>query len=98
VKYLLLLALLGCAHTSPGAVPKRDTALLRVACEPGDATIWIDGRLVAQVRDAQGGVRVIAGTHRLEVRHDRFHTRYFELALRRGEERVVDVQLVEELD
>jgi hypothetical protein len=50
------------------------------------------------VRDAEGGIRVKAGPHRLEIRHDQYHPRYFELSLARGETRTLEVDLVEVLD
>jgi hypothetical protein len=98
VKWLALLFLVACAHAPPGAARRADSALVRVICPEGEATLWIDGRLVAQVRDAGGGVRLRSGLHRFEIRHDRFHTRYLELTLRAGEERELQVSLVEELD
>jgi hypothetical protein len=69
-----------------------------VRCEVADAMIWVDERPIAQIRDARGGLRLRAGAHHLEVRHDRFHTRYFELSLAAGETRTVEVPLAEVID
>jgi hypothetical protein len=97
---LLALLLLG-ACASGGASPaaaRPPSALVLVRCPVVDAMIWVDERPIAQVRDARGGLRLHAGAHHLEVRHDRFHTRYFELTLVAGETRTVDVALAEVLD
>jgi hypothetical protein len=74
------------------------TAIIQLRCDVPDANIWIDDRAVGQVQEASGGIRIKAGFHRLELRHDRYHTRYFELSLSRGETRTLEVELVEILD
>jgi hypothetical protein len=93
---LLLGACAGGAASKAAARPP--SALVLVRCPVVDAMIWVDERPIAQVRDARGGLRLRAGAHHLEVRHDRFHTRYFELSLVAGETRTVDVALAEVLD
>ena len=88
-----------CAHT--GAAPastRAASALVLVRCDVPDATIWVDERPIAEIRDARGGLRLHVGAHHLEIRHDRFHTRYFELSLLAGETRTLDVALAEVLD
>ena len=98
---LLLLALGGCAGvrgTPAAAGASASSALLHVRCEIPDATIWVDERPIAQVRDARGGLRLHAGAHHVEIRHDRFHTRYYELSLTSGETRTLEVSLAEVLD
>jgi len=97
---VVALALLGaCASTGGTGKPTRvAAALLLVRCEIPDATIWVDEHPIAQVRDAGGGLRLHAGAHHLEIRHDRFHTRYYELSLAAGETRTLQVSLAEVLD
>jgi hypothetical protein len=102
VKLAALALLLGLVAACPGTRsyggPGPDTAVITVTCPVADATIWLDDRMIAQVRDARGGIRVKAGAHRVEIRHDRYHTRYYELSLKRGESRTLSVDLVEILD
>ena len=89
----------GCAGAGGTGKPTRPpSALVMVRCEVADATIWVDERPVAQVRDARGGLRLHAGAHHLEIRHDRFHTRYYELSLADGETRTLSVDLAEVID
>jgi hypothetical protein len=89
----------GCpTGNSAAAAARKNTAIISVVCDVPDAMIWVDERPVGEVRDARGGVRLKAGPHRLEVRHDRYHTRYIELELKAGERREVRVALVEDLD
>jgi hypothetical protein len=99
---LVLAALVpaGCASAggTAQAAGRAKAALLLVRCKVADATIWVDERQIAQVRDARGGLRLHAGAHHVEIRHDRFHTRYYELELQSGETRTLDVSLVEVLD
>ena len=104
MRWLALAALLGvaaCASgggTSAAARARAQSALVLVRCEVADATIWVDDHPVAQIRDARGGLRLRAGAHHVEVRHDRFHTRYYELSLASGETKTLEVSLVEVLD
>ncbi len=91
--------LAACRSGGGGAAAARvQTGLLLVRCDVVDATIWVDDRPIAQVRDAGGGLRLRAGAHRVEVRHDRFHTRYYELLVAQGETQTLQVALVEVLD
>ena len=88
---------IGCA--GPRAQTPADTrALLRIDCPVPDATVWIDDDPGGEVAELARGARVRPGEHRVEVRHDRYHTRYLLLTLRQGEERTVRVSLVEVLD
>ena len=85
---------------SPAArTPSRDArALVQVDCPITDAMVWIDDTAVGEVRELRGGVAVRPGAHRIEIRHDRFHTRYFLVTLRQGEAHTVRVTMAELLD
>ena len=61
------------------------------------AAVWLDERFIAQVRAIPAGIRVSPGTHRVEIRHDRYHVRYFEVTLAPGETRTLEVTLAEAL-
>jgi hypothetical protein len=105
VRWLALAALLAASACASGggtgaaaARARAESALVLVRCEVADATIWVDDHPVAQIRDARGGLRLRAGAHHVEVRHDRFHTRYYELSLASGETKTLEVNLVEVLD
>ena len=94
----LALALCGGAGCGGVAHSARDRAILIVRGAVPDATLWIDEGFVAEIRDARAGVRLPAGRHRVEVRHDRYQAYYGEVALAVGERRAVDVELAPLLD
>jgi hypothetical protein len=94
---VLALAALACGcggATTPGA----GRAVLEIRCRVPDAALWIDERYVAEVRETRGGIRLPAGPHRIEVRHDRFHAYYGEVALAPGERRRLVIELAEQLE
>lgn len=96
---LLLFALLAGCPSGPRGADRKNTAVLRIRCDVPDAVIWIDDRMAGLVSDVPGGgIRISPGLHRLELRHDRYHSRYLEVTLERGEERTVEVKLAEILD
>jgi hypothetical protein len=92
----LVLGALACGSRTPEG-PKIPRAVLRVVSNVPDAKIWVDERYIGPVGALPGGMRIAAGEHRLEVRHDRYHTRYVELTLAPNEVRTVEVTLVEAL-
>lgn len=95
----VLAALGGCPSGPRGTSGRGDTAILRIRCDVPDAVIWIDETMAGLVADVPGGgIRLRAGQHRIEIRHDRYHTRYLEVTLRPGENRTLDVRLAEVLD
>jgi hypothetical protein len=87
---------LACAAPKPPPTP-RATAVLVVRCAVADATLWIDDRPVGDVGRIPGGVRLAPGEHRVELRHDRYHTRYAEVSLGDGERRLLELTLPEVL-
>jgi hypothetical protein len=91
-----LAAAVGCGGR--GAPPAARQAVLVIDCEVADAALWIDEGFVAEIREARGGIRMPPGSHRVEIRHDRYHAYYGEIALEPGERRVVTVELAERLD
>src|SRR5687767_1863471 len=94
----LLLALLCACGSAQRSTPGETRAILKVDCPVTDAMVWVDDVALGEVRELPRGVRVRPGEHRVEVRHDRYHTRYFMVTLRQGEERVLRVALAELLD
>jgi hypothetical protein len=93
---LLAVLLAGCASTPPPA-PSRPVARLALGCPLPDATVWIDDRLAGDCRELREPVRLSPGAHRVEVRHDDHHPRYYDVELRAGETRRLEVTLVERL-
>ncbi len=81
-----------------GGAAKADTALLYVHCPIKDAAVWIDDRMIGRVDEVGGGVRLRSGAHRIEIRHDRYHTRYLLVTLTHGETRTVELTMAELLD
>ena len=93
----LLLALAAGPACSGGArsTARSDQAVLVIRSPVADATLWVDGRYLAQLRDLRGGVRLAPGSHQIEVRHDRFHAYYGEVTLAAGQRLELDVALAE---
>lgn len=86
----------GPAQRPRGAV-RPDDAIVYVTCDVPDAAVWVNDRLVGLVRDVGGGIALSAGTHRIELRHDRYHTTYLELTVAARERKTVPVELAEVL-
>jgi hypothetical protein len=93
-----LLGLVGCLSAPRRHGPAETRALLKIGCPVSDAMLWIDDTAVGEVHELPRGVRLRPGEHRIEVRHDRYHTRYFRMTLRQGEERTLRVSMAEVLD
>ena len=92
---LLALLLVGCGGSARSTAPPR--ALLVVKSAIPDATLWVDEAHVGAIGDLGGGVRLRPGTHQIELRHDQHHTRYAEVTLSPGEQRVLELDLAEAL-
>ena len=78
---LVMCALAACAGARAGESRQTD-ALIFIDCAVGDAVVWIDDRPVGAVSELADGVLLAPGEHRLEIRHDRYHTHYAELTAR----------------
>jgi hypothetical protein len=91
----LLFLLAACAPAS--RPPPTPTGVLLIHCPVPDASLWVDERLVGELRLLPAGVRVAAGPHRVELRHDRYHTRYAEATVAAGQRVELDLTLAEAL-
>jgi hypothetical protein len=69
--------------------------VLFVRCPVEDAVLVVDEEALGELRALPGGISVTAGHHRLELRHDRFHTRYSEVDVAAGQRRTLDLTLAE---
>lgn len=88
-----------CSGAGPDA-PSRvdsDDAVVIVQCNVSDAELWVDDRFIAEVGRLRRGIALGPGDHRLELRHDRYHTHYAEISVQPRERRTIAVELVEAL-
>jgi hypothetical protein len=82
-----------------GAPPRRaggvepDDAIVRLRSNVRDVQIYVDGRFVAPLDAAGGGIAVEPGYHRFELRRDDYFSSYFELELARAERRELRIEL-----
>jgi hypothetical protein len=88
----LVLALAGCSGAAPHPA-RSDHAVIRFHTPVTDAELWFDGIYYAD--GLRKGVEVKPGNHRIEIRHDRYHTWYAEVRVAAGEQRTVAVDLAE---
>ena len=83
----------GGSQRVPSGAVERNDAVIVIECDVADAVVWVNGREVRQIRDLSGGLALSPGDHRLEIRHDDFHTSYLELTLAARERREVHIDL-----
>jgi hypothetical protein len=107
------LALLACAAwlatammaaTACGGPPRpapgfsANDAVILVQSNVPDAELWVDERFVGPVGALEGGVALRPGTHRIEVRHARYHTFYETLTVQARERSTLEARLVPVLE
>lgn len=88
----LATALAGCGGAGRSSSSSRD-AVVRLTCNVAEASLFVDGRFLAPVGLLRGGVALSPGEHRLELRHDGYLPRFFELSLAAAERRQLEAQL-----
>jgi hypothetical protein len=71
--------------------------VLLVSCPVADAVLVVDEEALGELRALGGGVSVTAGHHRVELRHDRYHTRYAEVDIAAGGRQTLALTLAERL-
>jgi hypothetical protein len=87
--------LLACGGPRRG--PPVTPARLAIRCPVVDASLWLDDRYRGDLGELRGGIALAPGTHRLEIRHDDYHSHYDEVTLRPGQHLVLRVELAERL-
>jgi hypothetical protein len=92
---ILLLLLAACGASTRGRGPDRNDAIIHIAAEVPDAELWVNDRFVGHVRSLRGGVALSPGSHRIELRHDRYHTHYEVLTVEPRERRTLTVDLAQ---
>jgi len=90
---LVLVAACGASQRAPA--PSTPHSVLILRCPITSAFLLVDDQPVGELRGLPHGVRLAAGRHRVEVRHDGYHTRYVEVTLAPGETCMMDLSLAE---
>ncbi len=88
VGLVLLGACRGAKHPDP-----HDNAILYLSSNVHDAQVYVDGHFVAPLLALHGGISVIPGTHRIELRHEDYFSTYLELAVVKAEHRKIALPL-----
>jgi hypothetical protein len=71
--------------------------VVRFIGDPAEATIWVDGRFIAPLRYARGGVALAPGRHQIELRADAFLSEFMEIDTAPGSKVDVTFALLPEL-
>jgi hypothetical protein len=79
-----------CAHTLGG-----NAINVRVECNIGDASVWIDDVLVGTAKSWQSERSIRAGFHRFELRHPGYYSFFQEVELEGGSHVVIKAPLRE---
>lgn len=91
---LLVVALAACGARQPpsnGVTP--DDAIFYIKSNIRDANVFVDGRFIGPIAVLKGGIAVVPGHHRVELRHEDYFSRYVELDLERAERRKLALDL-----
>jgi hypothetical protein len=98
-RVLLIATLAACGPPrveNPHAYSPED-AIVKITSTVPDASLWVDGRYIGTIGGMHGGIAIAAGTHRLELRHDDYFSRYAELTVRAREHRQLSLDLAPRL-
>ena len=90
---LLVIALASCGPKVGQNGVTADDAIIKVQSNVRDAQVYVDGRFIAPLQALRGGVAVVPGVHRFELRHDDYFSSYLELEVARAERRSVAMDL-----
>jgi len=89
----MVVALAACgSRQKPSGVSPED-AIFYVRSNVSEASVFVDGRFIGPVTVLKGGIAVLPGKHRLELRHDDYFSRYVDLDLKRAERRKLLITL-----
>jgi hypothetical protein len=88
-----LVLLAACAGTQGPAHRAATSAVVTVTSNLADAQVFVDGRFVGAVSFVQRGMALDPGTHRIELRHDDYFSRFAELDLHKAEKRQLALDL-----
>lgn len=91
---VLVLGLAAACGAAPSAGRARGTdAVVVITSNVRDAQLYLDGRFVAPLDVLRGGVAIAPGSHRLELRHERYLSSYLELEVGRGERKQISLDM-----
>ena len=94
MKGLALLVLVACGpKPAPANGVTADDAVFYVKSNVNDASIFVDGRFIGPVSMVKGGIAVVPGHHRIEVRRDDYFARYVELDAKRADRTKLEINL-----
>lgn len=78
-----------------GNASAKQGAVLIVKCQIKDAEVWINSRYSRSAAEFARGLRLKPGSYRIEVRHEGYHSRYFEISLEAKERETLEVELAQ---
>jgi hypothetical protein len=95
VKRLVLIALLAGCHgkNAPVGGGGAADAVFYVKSNVPTAGLFVDGRFIGPVGGLKGGVAVVPGKHRLELRQDDYFSRYIELDMKKADRKHLEIEL-----
>ncbi len=93
----VMLAACGPPHVADPTAISAEDAIVKITSTVPDASLWVDGRYIGTIGAMHGGIAIAAGTHRLELRHDDYFSRYAELTVRAREHRQLALDLAPRL-
>lgn len=88
---MVLVAALGLACAGRGPAPAPAAAEVSFRANVADAEVWVDDVFYPDA--LRRGILLRPGEHRIEIRHDDYHARYFEVSLAAGERRTIEARL-----
>jgi hypothetical protein len=93
LRLLLLVCAVGCGGLSTAQRSRANDAVVFMDTDITDAAVWVNGRYIAPVASIRGGLALAPGQHRIEIRHDAYHTFYVEVSVGAKERKRVAVDL-----
>lgn len=87
----------GCRTPEPATPPARPVGALVVACEPGDASVYVDDRFQGSVASLKTApLSLTEGVHRIEIRREGYFSHYSEVTVSKGVRQSLEVRLRKE--
>ena len=85
-------AALGC-HAQPTSGVLATDAIVSISSNVRDAEVFVDGKNVGPLIAVRGGVAVVPGVHRFELRRQDYFSAYLELTLAQSERKKVAMDM-----
>jgi len=90
-----LLLATACGGLTVNTKTPSNDAVIHFNSSVQDAEVWVNGVFVRRIRELKTGMALSPGAHRIQVKHDRYHTYYLELTVEKRERRTIPVKLAE---